>query len=413
MPKRLVLYGWTIVTIFAVAFIVVGTSRPQAGRIVERKALGEGRFAVELLSAPYQLDRVYMSMQGPRSNLPGIRLAQDADDAETIWLTGVESRMVDAKTLAGESNDYFCHANLTLNPDTTNPQRHNASLGNAAHADWRFFTLIPGRMEMHLPEGFGLPVKNGTLLDYFTMSLNQNPGQPERTVRVSTQVYYRRQVDGGPPIRPLFRRALYVYQQHEDDPARLLSLGSNHDGRHQGELCGTICPANQRGATPSLFAAVGDLDGHPGASCCVKSASQGGIVDQFGPENTIHWMVPPGRHRYRTEVTEQLDLPFDTTVHYVTGHLHPFGESLKLVDIQTKTVLLDVSAESFSDRLGVAKMSELHSRGGIPIYQGRRYELLAQYNNTSGGPIDAMAILYFYALDEPRGGATPGDLAGK
>ena len=43
-----------------------------------------------------------------------------------------------------------------------------------------------------------------------------------------------------------------------------------------------------------------------------------------------HWVVPPGRQENRTLVTEWLNLRFDTTVHYIAVHLHPFAESLEL-----------------------------------------------------------------------------------
>ena len=37
----------------------------------------------------------------------------------------------------------------------------------------------------------------------------------------------------------------------------------------------------------------------------------------------------------RTLVTELMSLPYDTTVHYIAVHLHPFAESLELIDLTT------------------------------------------------------------------------------
>jgi hypothetical protein len=107
-------------------------------------------------------------------------------------------------------------------------------------------------------------------------------------------------------------------------------------------------------------------------------------------------MVPPGRHRYRSEVTRQLILPRDTTAHYITGHLHPFGEWMRLIDMESGQVVFEITGEHLSGRLGVKRMSEITSREGIPLVKGRRYELVTEYNNTFGKPIDAMAILYVY-----------------
>ena len=114
-------------------------------------------------------------------------------------------------------------------------------------------------------------------------------------------------------------------------------------------------------------------------------------------------MVPPGQHVYRTEVTQQMNLPFDTMAHYITGHLHPYGESMELIDLETKQAVFTITAKCFEDRLGVASMSDIVSRAGIALVKGRRYELVARYNNTRSEPIDAMAILYFYARDQLDG----------
>ncbi len=376
--------------------LFVWSTQLDAGRVVARSEDSRG-WSVEMLSPAYQLDRVYMSMQGPRSNQAKIQLSPAAAPDDTLWLTGVETKIVDAKSLKPISNEFFCHSNLTLNPDTTTPQQHNGSFDRRTHTDWRLFTLVPGRMTVQLPEGFGLPVKNSTLLDYYTMALNQNAGQPDRSVRMHTQITYRHNLPGERAVRPLFRRALYVYQQHSEESGAD-AVSDESEGQHLGELCAEGCPIDQRGRTPSRF---GDaLASHPGATCCVSNASTVGVVPQFGEENTVHWMVPPGSHEYHTEVTEQMQLPFDTTSHYVTGHLHPFGKALRLVDLKTGEVVFEITARSYNNLLGVEWMSELRSPEGVPIHRGRRYELIAEYENTLDRPIDAMGILYLYALDE-------------
>lgn len=365
-------------------------------RIVDRKTKA-GTFDLQLLSADYHLDNVYMSMTGPRSNQPMIQLVEKLEPEKTVWMTGIKTDVVDAESLSPVSNEYFCHSNLTLNPVTSTPDSHNASLGGA-NATWRFFTLVPGRMDIQLPEGFGVPIKNGTHLDYFTMSLNQNDGQPERDVRMKTTIKGRYQIEKK-PVKSLFRRALYVYQRHKPTQAEILA-SILHSDEHQGELCAEDCKVLQIGQTPSYFVNGNTLGLHPGETCCVPNASSEGIMKRFGEHNTIHWMVPPGTHIYRTEVTEQMELPSDTTAHYATGHLHPFGKSIKLVDMQTKETVLEITAESYNDKLGVKEMSEVRSTKGVPLHANRRYEMIAEYNNPGDKPIDAMAILYVYALEK-------------
>ena len=394
---------WRKVSLVIITMAVVAGACWQmypTSRVLGRTHHADGSFSIDLVSAPYRLDRVYLSMTGPRSNQPRIRLSESDPLDETLWLTGVEVEVVAADDLSPVSNDYFCHSNLTLNPETTSPEKHNGSFSVPTHADWRLFTLVPGRMSEKLPSGFGLPVKNATLLDNFTMALNQNPGQPDQRIRLRTRIWYRRGSDAQ-GLRPLFRRSLYVYQQHL--PTRDASGQPDAPGGHLGEQCAESCRSDQKGINPSSFVSLNQklYAEHPGATCCVENASPEGIVAQFGQENTAHWMVPPGRHVYRSEVTPQLNLPFDTTVHYVTGHLHPFGRSLKLIEMDSGETVFEIRAESLADRLGVQTVSEISSRKGEPIHTDRRYELVTEYVNTTDRPIDAMAILYLYAADEP------------
>jgi hypothetical protein len=48
-------------------------------------------------------------------------------------------------------------------------------------------------------------------------------------------------------------------------------------------------------------------------------------------------------------------------------------------------------------------MTEIVSQGGIPFKKDGQYSLVAEYNNTTGHPIDAMAILYLYLSEKPDG----------
>jgi hypothetical protein len=390
-------------------------TRDQRPQILARESLSDGTEVIELLSPEYELDRVYISMEGPRSNHPAIPVSmeyeaeippkEDLEKSETVWVTGLETVLIDAEDESQISPEFFCHSNLTFSPYQTTPEDHNLLFSAEKHMEWRLITLIPGKMAIHLPDGFGIPVKAASRLDYFTMALNQNPGLPARSIQMKTRVFSTRT-----PLKPLFRRALTIYQKHMEDPSqfdpRLIDLAS-HLSDHPGEICVESCDELLLGQLPSLFQEGverdGPLDWHPGAGCCVKTATLGGIVpEKFGEDHTIHWMVPPGHHRYRCEVTEQLKLPFETTAHYVTGHLHPMGTSLRLVEMETQKTIFEITAESRKDRLGVLKMSEICSTEGIPIELGKRYELIADYHNTRDAPIDAMGILYVYLLDEPQ-----------
>ena len=383
----------------------------EVGHVVSRIQVAEETFSIELESPPYELEHYYQSMTGPASNQPGIRCLPGADDEEIVWITGVASRVVAANTRETISPEFFCHANLTLSPDSTSPEQHNQSFEPPRNLDWRLFTLIPGKMDIHLPDGFGIPIRNATELDFYTMSINQNPGKTAK-VRFRSSIHFTRDSRNYSSPKPLYRRAVYVYQQHRESVSEDAALTTNKVDRHQGEECALNCERDQRGASPSLQIEQPDysLDlellpessekpSHPGATCCVVNASASGVMQQFGGENTIHWMVPPGKHSYRSEVTEQLELPEDTTAHYITGHLHPCGTALKLVDMESGDVVFEIRSRDFEDRIGVAEMSEVSSTEGIEIQKDRRYELIADYDNRRDVPIDAMGIMYLYLAE--------------
>jgi hypothetical protein len=316
--------------------------------------------SVTLVSQPYQLDKIYRSMEGPYSVESGLRLATENKSAAQ-WITGVETEVVDATEQKPVSQEFFCHSNLTFAEHSGTPREFNQQLGGKTHLDWRLFTLVPGRLSIELPPGFGVPVPAHAPLDYVTMSLNLNTRNEVVNVRMRTKVHTIAAGQPGAPNKALFRRALYVLQPHDESA----------------------------GAMPACMASSPRQ--HMGAGCAELKPSEG---------LTNHWIVPPGHHLYKTEITPQLNIPFDTTVHYATIHVHPFARAMQLRDLTTGETILNLGSHDWSDRIGVAHVDEFKSLGGIPIFRDHRYELGAEYDNTSASNTDAMAILYLYLLEK-------------
>ncbi len=289
------------------------------------------------------------------------------------WITGLETQVVDATEQKPISQEFFCHSNLTLAEHGGTPRQYNQRFGGKTHLDWRLFTLVPGRLSIELPQGFGVPVPSDVPLDYLTMSLNLNARNQGVNVRIRTKVHTIAADQPGAPTKALFRRALYVLQPH----------GESAD-------MGPACMAN--GKTQ-----------HVGAGCAETSKvnlPEGTTVGKSREGLTEHWIVPPGHHIYTTEITPQLNLPFDTTIHYATIHVHPFARGIDLRDLTTSTTILRLNSQDWPDRVGVAHVGEFKSIEGVPILRNHRYELTAEYDNTSGSKTDAMAILYLYLLEK-------------
>lgn len=112
------------------------------------------------------------------------------------------------------------------------------------------------------------------------------------------------------------------------------------------------------------------------------------------------WTIPPGRDVKRFNVTRQLALPFDTTVHYIRAYLLTFGESLEWRDLTTGTTLFTSRATPFPDRLGLAHIDTFSSEEGIPVYKDHAYELVSTYDNTTAAEVPARAAMRLYLLDK-------------
>ncbi len=343
----------------------------------EGETRSNGSNWVEVVSKPYTLDKIYLSMTGPSGNHPVTCLLPNAKP-QLVWLTGLRTEVLDADNRETISPEFCCHANLTFDPKKITPDKHNAEFDNSTHMDWRFFTLVPGRLQESLPPGYGLPVMSDTALDFFTMSLNLNV--PDRTVKVrfKTTIDFVRDADLTTPMKPLFRRALYVVQPLAGSGMEHMKMCASMS--HPGEGCVEPMGTNNPNAVVS---------------------TKDGVQAQFGSDVTYHWMVPPGHHDYRVKVAvSQLNLAASTTLHYATAHLHPYGESLELYDLTASRSVLKIQAEDFHDKVGVMHMGEFQSASGIVVDPAHQYELRAEYNNTTSKDVDAMAILYLYLLEK-------------
>ena len=319
-----------------------------------------------LVSNAYRLDKIYRSMEGPMSIQSRIHVGE-TQKCPVQWITGLETEVVDATEQNPMSQEFFCHSNLTFAEHSGTPDQFNKELGGKTHLDWRLFTLVPGRLAIDLPPGFGVPVPSDAPLDYVTMSLNLNVRNEVVSVRMRTKLHSIAADQPDAPTKALFRRALYVLQP----PADMAGMGH-------------ACMASS-------------MSDHVGAGCGEMSKV---ILSQGTTGLTNHWSVTPGRHIYKTEITPQLNLPFDTTIHYATIHVHPFARGIELRDLTTGKTVLRLNSNDWPDRVGVAHVDEFKSVEGIPIVRGHRYELSAEYDNSSGSNTDAMAILYLYLLEK-------------
>ncbi len=337
-----------------------GSSAEGAGRSVDAPA--QQVESQSWLSEVYTIDRKYGSMMGPYGTRQ-LTLGAEGAPRELLWVTGYRAVMVGEDGETPVLQDFMCHSNLDLDPEA-----HRQALGSRLAFSPRLFTLSQGQLEIEFPPGFGIPVLSDEELSLTTQVLNHNVEGQSLSVRHLVTVDYVRQRDLRQPMKPLLPLGAYGLKLLEGDNA-YYGVDRPESGDH-------------------------------GPGCLVgQSASDHSYDDGLGKSFTGHWVVEPGREVNRTLVTHLMQVPFETEVHYIAVHLHPFAESLELRDLTAGTTLFRSKARGFADRIGLAAVDYFSSAEGLTLYPDHEYEMVSVYNNTTEQPQDSMAVMYLYLLD--------------
>lgn len=330
----------------------------------------EGRLRkIVTYSETYSIDRVVPAMVGPRSAIY-VDLKGDPERPEIVWIKGIHAEIVD-ELGNPVSQEFMCH--LVASIQTIDERDRRLGL---VTTDRRFAALAQGYFHKQYPEGFGLPVLSTDQLAFASQVLNYSVADAaQHPIRVRHKVVTT-YIRGSELARPL-RALTSTYAQ-----AMVLLDGQEGEG-----YFGVRVP---------------DEEIH-GASCAVGRAADGDVdpsVDQYGRRYTPHWVVEPGPMTNQTLVTKMLKLKYDTTIHVIDVHLHPFGEWIELRDLTTQETLFRAEAEQREDAVGLARVQSYVSREGIPVHADHEYALVTHYDNTSGTEQDAMALVYVGLLDK-------------
>lgn len=325
------------------------------------RELDDGSLELEVLSRIYSVDREYRSMTGPWSTI-NLEILPD-EEPQLVWIVGYRAEMVgpDGEVMP---QSYMCHSNLDRDPTA-----HREIFGSDLRLTSRLFTLSQGQLEIDFPNGFGLPLFSSEEVELTTqvLDLNYAGGEAQVRHRVTLRFFRDRDLERSP--KPLFAKGVYG-----------LELLEGHDGYF----------GLQDGAKESKHG-PGCLPGH--------NAAKDVYEDGLGRTFTGHWVVAPGRERNHTLVTRILNLPFDTRIHYIAVHLHPFAESVELFDLTAGETVFRSETRPPLEGIGLAHVDSFSSAEGLPVYKSHEYELVSVYNNTSGVPQDSMAVMSLYMAD--------------
>lgn len=329
------------------------------------------------LSQTYTIDQKYKSMLGPQST-QYIALFPPQAPIELLWIVGYEAVMVAADGETQISQEFMCHSNLDINMAL-----HKKAFNVQRESPNRLFTLSQGQQIIDFPEGFGVPVLSLEPFRLTTQVLNHNVEGVSLEVRHKVTVKWVRDRELTSPMKALFQISANGLVLVDGDSGHF-NVPAPDPGIHgPGCLPGELATKKGR-----LF------------------------TDEFGRQFAGHWLVKPGREVNHSNTTHFMRLPYDTTLHYVAVHLHPFAESLELRDLTAgKSVFLS-EAEGTEGKIGLRRVQSYSSTTGIPLYKDHEYELVSVYNNTSGENQDSMAVMYMYVLDKeftkPPLGPPPG-----
>lgn len=343
-----------LLTSSMIAVLMTAAGVLRAGTAAAEEHRGEAVFESQV----FTVDGVYRSMQGPSSRQM-LRLGNPATP-EILWITGYRAEIVDPATHEVMSPEFMCHSNLSFSD--------MEALGARRPGYDRLFTLSQGQMEVDFPEGFAIPTVSTEFLTLDSQILNLNPQKEDLAVRHQVTIQYVRDRDLTHPMIPLFEKAAQALVLVEGD-------------------------------RPYFGVEDPDPEVH-GPGCAVGEKIKGHLLrDDTGQVFTSHWVVPPGRQVNRSLATESLALPFDTTIHYISVHLHPFAESLELRDRTTGETLFKAYVHPSKDRIGIDDIDSYSSAEGIPVYKDHEYEMISIYDNPTDEDQDAMAVMFLYMRD--------------
>lgn len=345
---------------------------PPAGVVASAERIGEWNgapiYRTEYLSPVYKIDRIFKSMEGPAAMERAVLLS--SDKPELLWITGYSAEITGADGTTLELPEFMCHVNMNVDGAAYH-QAFPTAMPPIAN---RLFSLDQGTSQVNLPEGFGIPARSDMPVLLNTQVLNHNLADTTFDVRMRLRIDFIRERDLKKPLKPLTHRGVFG-----------MVLVSGPDGHFRVDPA--ISSHEDVGPSCSLAADMGD--------------PRGLVDDGMGRKFSSFWRVEPGRHVYHTRVTPLLHLAYDTRVHFMSAHLHPFAESIALVDLTTGKTVHKLLATQTKERIGLASVQTYSSVEGLPLFANHEYDLVVIYNNTSREPQDAMAslLMYVYAKD--------------
>ena len=309
-----------------------------------------------MISPAFYIDGIYKSMEGPKSS----NYVQLSQDSTLLWITGFHVRAVNSSNKKRISNDFICHTNVDFNDVRYFSNFHlNDRIGKQYP---RMTSLSHGLENFKFPKGYGVPMKGNDLLYVTTESLNHNIPDANYLIKHEVQIDY---LPNTASYKPLMSRTVYIMLPYDkSDPFK------------------------------------SPID--PGKDYCIPVETKNHSYDD-GCGNMLsgHWVIPNGKHTYRSNIDNQLQITTDSIrLHAAAVHVHPFATALTLWDKTDEKSIFTSTIVNHTNKIGLSKIDAFCSETGIWMLKNHEYELVLEVNNTTTIDQDMMGSMFLFFYDE-------------
>ncbi|MBL0014138.1 MAG: hypothetical protein IPP30_10640 [Flavobacterium sp.] len=309
-----------------------------------------------MISPAFYIDGIYKSMEGPKSS----NYVQLSQDTTLLWITGFHVKAVNDDNKKQISNDFICHTNIDFNDVKYFSNFHLDDRIGKQYP--RMTSLSHGLEHFKFPNGYGIPMKGNDLLYVTTESLNHNIPDANFLIKHEVKIDY---LKNSSAYKPLMSRTVYIMLPYDKyDPYK--------------------CPVD------------------PGKDYCIPVETKNhSYEDGQGNKLSGHWVIPIGKHTYRSSIDNQLQITTDSLrLHAAAVHVHPFATSLTLWDKTAKKSIFTSNMVNHTNKIGLSKIDAFCSETGTWMLKDHEYELVLEVDNTTNVTQDMMGSMFLFFYDE-------------
>lgn len=292
---------------------------------------------------------------------------------ELIWVKGCELDILERESGKAVSPEYLCHNIINYHKPDNLPW---SILTRGT--DKRIFTLSQGINKIEFPEGFALPMPVPAKFSIGNQVLNLNDSSLKTKLKFNVGISYLKESELCEKPKALYQQAVYMTKKVSGAPG----------GYNQPDSIFEDPKVNM----DTAFAQ------------CAISYDEGfnPYLDPYGRHFTSHWIVSTDSIEVlKTNVTPMLNLAYDTKIHYIAVHVHPYAHSLELLDRTAGKSLFKARVTNFSSsKKGIKHVDSYSSVEGIPVFKNHEYEMISTYTNPNGETdVSAMATMFLYLAE--------------